>query len=71
MLNLHRYVTHCYNHPDSERASGVMAIIVKDFIYCVPVTLSSLLQVIAVYVHLPVSALLCVVFNCLQQYQYL
>jgi hypothetical protein len=42
-----------YNHPDDERTSEGMTIIVKDCIYCILVPLHSLLQLSAVHMHLP------------------
>jgi hypothetical protein len=39
--------------PTAKRARGRTAILVKDCIYCLPVSLRSPLQVIAVRVHLP------------------
>lgn len=51
-LNLHMYPAHHYNHPDNKRTSGGMAIIVKDCICCIPVSLCALLQVIAVDVYI-------------------
>jgi hypothetical protein len=50
-LNLHSYMAHQYDHPHNMRASGEMAIILKDCIYCVLINLSSPLQVTAVHLH--------------------
>jgi hypothetical protein len=52
-LKLNGYTAHHYDHPDSRRADGGMAIIVKDSIYCILVNLCSSLWVIAVHLHLP------------------
>jgi hypothetical protein len=40
-------MAHRYDHPDGERTSGCMAIIVKDCMYCISVNLCSPLPVIA------------------------
>jgi hypothetical protein len=52
-LHLRSYTTHRYHHPAGEGSTGGTAILVKDWIYCVPVNLRSLLQVINVRVHVP------------------
>jgi hypothetical protein len=65
-LKLRCYTPQRYDHPHGERASRGTAIIVKDCI-CIPANLRSPLHVIAVRVHLlNLSALLCVIFTCLQ-----
>jgi exonuclease III len=52
-LCLRGYTTHRYDQPGGERASEMTAVLMKDCIYCLPVSFRSPLQVIAVPVHLP------------------